>query len=88
VAPQLAEDRRNGERAERRSAPRIEAVDRVHEPNAGHLLQVLERLAGSRVAAREHVGETHVPLDQQAACDRVRRFGRAARARPRRRAGG
>ncbi len=67
VAPELAEDGRHGEGAERRAALGVEAVDRIHEADARHLLEILERLARARVPAREHEGEAHVALDEPVA---------------------
>src|SRR5205085_241204 len=60
VAPELAEDRRDGERAQRLPALGVVALDGGDEPDAGDLLEVVGRLARVRVAARETAGERPV----------------------------
>ena len=53
VALELAEDRRHGERRERRLARRVEAVDRLEQAERGDLDQVVELLPAALVAAGE-----------------------------------
>ena len=43
----------------------VEAVDRLDERKAGHLLEVLERLRGAPVAAGEAAGEREVSRDER-----------------------
>src|SRR6202035_4274302 len=70
VAAHLAEDRRHGERRERVAPARVVAVKRLQEPERGDLEQVLERLRGTSVAAREAACERHGALHQGfAGCD-------------------
>ena len=64
VALDLSEDRRDGIAGERRPAVGIEAVDRLHEREAGHLHEILERHRRVAVAAREAAREREVALDQ------------------------
>ena len=64
VALELAEDRRDGERGERGLARRVEAVDRLEQPERGDLDQVVERLAAALVAARELARERQEALDE------------------------
>ena len=63
VLPKLTEDRRHREAAEPRAHVGIEAVDRVQEPDAGDLLEVLDRLSGVPVAMGEAAGERQVTPD-------------------------
>ena len=49
----------------------VEAVDRLHEADAGDLHQVVERLVGALVAARELARERQEALDQLLARGRV-----------------
>src|SRR5437764_269353 len=51
VALDLAEDRGGGIGREADLAREVEAVDRLHDPDAGDLHEVVERLAAARVAA-------------------------------------
>jgi hypothetical protein len=67
VPPQLAQDRRDRERGERVPEMRFEAIHCLNEPEAGDLLQILQRLAAARVPARERLSEPHVALDEKRA---------------------
>ena len=71
VLAELAEDRRHRERAEPRAHVGIEAVDRVQQPDAGDLLEVLDRLSGVPVAVGEGAREGQVTPDGFLAIDRV-----------------
>src|SRR5262249_53317323 len=62
VASHLAEDRRHGERRERASAPGVEAIDCLEQPERGDLEQVFERLGGTAIAPREAARKRHEPL--------------------------
>ena len=73
VALDLAEHRRRRVGGEAHLAREVEAVDRLHDPDAGDLHEVVERLAAAGVAARRARGRA-------AASPR-----RAGRARARRR---
>ena len=53
VTLDLAEDRRSGEGDERLASLRLVSVDCVDEPDAGCLVDILDRLASSLVAACE-----------------------------------
>jgi hypothetical protein len=64
VALELAEDRRRGVARELGAAPRLEPVDRLDQPEARDLKQVVERLVGVRVAQRQVAGERQEPLRQ------------------------
>jgi hypothetical protein len=55
VAAQLAEHGRGGERDERTTALRVEAIEGLEQTNHRDLAEVVERL----LAALEPVGETH-----------------------------
>src|SRR5262249_10244187 len=68
VAFDLAGDRRDGERGEPDLAAEIEAVDRLHEPERGDLLEVVQRLALVRVAPSERSGERQRALHQLQSC--------------------
>ncbi len=65
VALQLAEDRRNREGLEGDAPSRVEAVDRLHQPEAGDLLEVLDRLMRAAVAVRELVGQRQEAPNQR-----------------------
>ena len=71
VALELAEDRRDRVGRERAAPARVEAVDRLHERQAGHLLEVFQRLRRVAVAAREAARERQMALDQRGAGRRV-----------------
>src|SRR5947207_6384580 len=60
MAAELAEHGRRGEGDERYSAVGVEAVDRVDEPEACHLDQVLGRLAAAAIAQRHAASEWQV----------------------------
>ena len=63
-ALELAEDRRRRVARELGSAAGLEAVDRLDQPEAGDLHEVVERLVGVAVAEREVAGERDEALDQ------------------------
>ena len=67
VALDLAEDRRHGVAGERDLAVEVEAVDRLDEAERRDLEEVVERLLGALVAARELAGERQEALDEQRA---------------------
>ena len=73
VALQLAQDRGHRVGREGRPAGGVEAVDRLHEPDAGDLHEVVEGLVGALVAARELARERQEALDQLLARGRRRR---------------
>src|SRR5262245_29649055 len=64
MALQLPEDRRHGEGREGGAAFGIEAVDRLDQPHAGDLDEVVERLGPAGIARRETSRERHEPLHQ------------------------
>ena len=59
VTPDLAEDRRHGERREPTTVARVEPVNGLHEAESGHLDQVVERLGLAPVAHRERPRQRH-----------------------------
>ena len=59
VALELADHGGHGVAHEARAAARLEAVDGLHQAQAGHLDQVLERLVGVAVARGEVAGHGH-----------------------------
>ena len=59
VTPELAEDRRHGERGEPTPVARVEPVDGLHEAESGDLDQVVERLGLAPVAHRERPRQRH-----------------------------
>src|SRR5215216_7001721 len=61
---QLAEDRRRGERPQRRGARRVVAADRRDQAHEGDLLEIVGGLARVRVAARERHRERLVAPDE------------------------
>ena len=67
VALDLAEDRRHRERRERRLAGRVEAVDRLQQPERRDLDQVVELLAAALVAAGELARQRQEPRDERLA---------------------
>ena len=73
VALELAEDGRHREAGELGAATGLEAVDRLDEPDAGDLDEVVERLLAVAVAAGELACEREVALDQLVAQPRVAR---------------
>ena len=79
VALDLAEDRRHREARERRAAVELVAVDRLDEPDARHLDQVVDRLAGGAVAPRELARQREEARRPGVRAPR----GRPARGRPR-----
>ncbi len=50
---------------------RVEAIDRLHEPEARDLHQIIERLPRAAVAAGELPGEREKALDEFFACPLV-----------------
>ena len=56
MALQLARDRRCCERRELKAAVRIEALDRLQQPDDRNLTQVVERFAAVGKAPREEFG--------------------------------
>ena len=64
VALELAEDRRDRERRERGLARRVEAVDRLEQPERGDLDQVVELLPAALVAAGELAREGQEARDE------------------------
>ena len=84
VALELAEDGRDGEARERGLAARVEAVDRLQQPERGDLDQVVERLAAALVAAGELARERQEALHELLARELVAARGRARAARDRR----
>jgi hypothetical protein len=71
VALQLADYRRHGEAREGVPARRVVAVDRLDEPHARDLEQVLERLAAALVAAGQLPRQRQVAPDQRLARTRI-----------------
>jgi hypothetical protein len=67
VALELAEDRRDGEGRERRLTRRIEAVDRLQEPERGDLDEIVEVLATALIATGELAGERQEALHERLA---------------------
>ena len=64
VALDLAQDRRRRIACEGVAERRIEAFDRLHEPEARDLVEILRRLGTARVAVGEAACERHEPDDQ------------------------
>src|SRR5439155_20919963 len=64
VTLQLTEDRGHREGREGRAPLRVEAGDRLDQPDARHLDQVVEGLGAAGVTSREPSGERHEPVDQ------------------------
>ena len=71
VALDLAEHRRRRVGGEAHLAREVEAVDRLHDPDAGDLHEVVERLAAVGVAPGERPGERQHLLGQLVARPRV-----------------
>ncbi len=67
VPAQLADHRRRHEGRQRHLALEVVAVDRPHEGERGHLLEVVDRLAVLHVAPRERARERQVALNQRGA---------------------
>src|SRR5687767_3266556 len=63
MALELTAHRDHGERGERAPAG-VVAVDRIYQPDAGHLLKIVERLPAAGVAARHPAGEGKAAADQ------------------------
>jgi hypothetical protein len=72
MALELPEDRRHGVARERDAARAVEAVDGVDEPEAGDLVEVVERLVRVRVARRELAGQRQEAPDDHVAVHRAR----------------
>src|SRR5947207_2710901 len=64
VAAQLAEDRGDGERAQRLAEGRVEAAYSGHEADASDLHEIVARLARVRIAPREPAHERHEALQE------------------------
>jgi hypothetical protein len=71
VALELAEDRRDRVAGERDLAGGIEAIDRLDEPERRDLHQVVERLVGALVAARQLARQRQEALGELLARRRV-----------------
>ena len=71
VALDRADDARYRVGREGGLAAGVEAVDRLDEREACHLLEVLERLGAASVTAGQAAREREVAFDQQVACTRV-----------------
>ncbi len=67
VAAQLTHDGRHGEGGEPEVELRVEAIDRLHEREAGHLQQVVGRLASAAEAPSPVARDPQVVLDQPVA---------------------
>src|SRR5947208_4871913 len=67
MALELAQDRRDGVAGEGDVAIGVEAVDRLDEPERRDLEEVLERLLGALVAARELARQRQEALDERLA---------------------
>src|SRR5439155_17029293 len=67
MALELAQDRRDGVAGEGDVAIGVEAVDRLDEPERRDLEEVLERLLGALVAARELARQQQEALDERLA---------------------
>src|SRR5215207_6211156 len=65
VALDLAQDRRHRKGREAQLATEVEAIDRLDEPDAADLLEIVERLAAVRVTSSERSDERHHALDQE-----------------------
>jgi hypothetical protein len=74
VPLELAEDGRHGVGRERDAAVGLVAVDRLDEPEAGNLQEVVERLAAALVAPRQPAGQGQEALDENLARRRVARL--------------
>ena len=57
VAPDLAQDGRHGVAGERDVAAEVEAIDRLDEPQASDLEEIVEGLTGALVAAGQGARE-------------------------------
>jgi hypothetical protein len=68
VTLELAHDRDRGEGRELDVAIGIEPIDRVQQPQARHLGEVVDRLPSSGEAPREVLGERKEHLDEPVAC--------------------
>jgi hypothetical protein len=71
VALDLAEHGRRRVRGEAHVAADVEAVDRLHDPHARDLHEVVERLAAARVAAGQRAGERQHLLGELVASPHV-----------------
>lgn len=70
----LAGDRGHGKARKLASAPGVEAVDRLDQPDAAHLHEILHTLAAVRIAPRKCADERQVELDQPLPRGRVARL--------------
>jgi hypothetical protein len=82
VAPDLAHHGRHGVAGERDVAAEVEAIDRLEEPEAGDLEEIVDRLAGVLVAARQGAREGQEALHEHVAVDRVAPLEVALKQRP------
>jgi hypothetical protein len=64
IALELAQDRRHGERREGGPSVGVVAVDRFDQAETGHLQQIVERLPGAAVAARQLAGQRQKAVDE------------------------
>ena len=78
MAAKLAQDRRRRVRDERPSALEVEPVERLDEPQAGDLDQVLQLLAGAAVAQRQGPRQGQEATNQLLPQHRVARLRIAA----------
>jgi hypothetical protein len=74
VTLQLADDGHRGERRELDLPTRVESIDRLHEPEARDLEQVIHRLASAREPACEVLGEREEHPNELVARRRVRQL--------------
>src|SRR5205085_1525629 len=64
VSLQLSGDRRRGEGGELQAPWRLEALDRLEQPDERDLSEIVERLAPVGEPAREELGQPEIVLDQ------------------------
>ena len=64
MAFDLAEHIRRGVGGERDSVVAVETVDRLDQPDAAHLREIVQRLTSVRVALGQTADEADVALDQ------------------------
>jgi hypothetical protein len=82
VAPDFAQDGRHGVAGERDVAVEVEAIDRLDEPQAGDLEEIVEGLPGALVAARQGARERQEALHEHLMVDRVAPLQVALKQRP------
>jgi hypothetical protein len=71
VAPDLTQHGRHGVAGECDVAAEVEAIDRLQEPQAGDLEEIVNRLPGVLVAARQGAREGQEALHEHVTVDRV-----------------